>query len=487
MLNIPTRFFVVGLDGSPPREVLRDIVAKSFNRPSVAWHPDGRLSVSLNGFAPTRWVHVALGHAHAPGPFFSTVSLDGRSRTDSAVSPAVLEGIKSAGLQNWGQDMQLAWSPAGDALYHVAWSNHVQNLWKIDVDPSTLRWIGGPHRLTAGKGPDSDPVISPDGAKAAFTAELHTRRIWSFPLDPATGRLSGPGAPVTAPELDAVNADLSRDGKTLVFEAERTGAQGHRHEVWAKSLDNGRERLLRTHDLDRPDQPNVSTPRVSPDGRLVGYSRYGPSFQSLIYDSATGEERPLTQADQPGTEWLWGWSADGQWLVATGTKHTAPAWGIWLLPLSGAPRAERHLRTVTTSTDYSLWQAGLSPEGRWVSFEAVPRDPSTATLFAVPASGGPWVQLSEGRFWDDKPRWSSDGRFLYFVSSRDGLLDVWAMRFDSDRGRPGDPFRVTRFDDPRTMIFPAVGAMEIAVARHRLVVPVLEVAGSIWMLDNVDR
>ena len=39
--------------------------------------------------------------------------------------------------------------------------------------------------------------------------------------------------------------------------------------------------------------------------------------------------------------------------------------------------------------------------------------------------------------WADKPRWSPDGRTIYFVSRRvTGFLNVWGIRFDQTKGEP---------------------------------------------------
>ena len=63
----------------------------------------------------------------------------------------------------------------------------------------------------------------------------------------------------------------------------------------------------------------------------------------------------------------------------------------------------------------------------------------------VPAE---WTRITEGTSGDDKPRWSPDGKTLYFISSRAGLFNVWGMRFDPAIGQPvGEPFRVTAFDE----------------------------------------
>ena len=77
---------------------------------------------------------------------------------------------------------------------------------------------------------------------------------------------------------------------------------------------------------------------------------------------------------------------------------------------------------------------------------------------------------------------------IYFISNRTGFLNVWGIRFDPAQGKPlGQPFRVTAFESPGRMVFTGVGSLEISLSRDRLVAPIMEVSGNIWMLDNVDR
>ena len=51
----------------------------------------------------------------------------------------------------------------------------------------------------------------------------------------------------------------------------------------------------------------------------------------------------------------------------------------------------------------------------------------------------------------------------------------------------GEPFRVTEFESPGRMVSPRLAFMDIALAADRLVLPIMEVSGSIWVLENVDR
>jgi hypothetical protein len=110
------------------------------------------------------------------------------------------------------------------------------------------------------------------------------------------------------------------------------------------------------------------------------------------------------------------------------------------------------------------------------------------TLFVVPVGGGPWVQITDGKQWDDKPRWSPDGKVIYFLSDRIGLFNLWGVRFDPVNGRPlGEPFRVTSFDNPTLKISRGSPIAEFSLTESSLFLPLEQTSGSIWILDNVDR
>jgi len=65
---------------------------------------------------------------------------------------------------------------------------------------------------------------------------------------------------------------------------------------------------------------------------------------------------------------------------------------------------------------------------------------------------------------------------------------VWGIRFDPLSGKAdGEPFRITSFQSPSQMVSPVIAVSEIGVSAHRLILPILEASGSIWVLENVDR
>jgi dipeptidyl aminopeptidase/acylaminoacyl peptidase len=147
------------------------------------------------------------------------------------------------------------------------------------------------------------------------------------------------------------------------------------------------------------------------------------------------------------------------------------------------------MRVVTSHPEYTLWQPRFSPDERWICFNALKaNEAGVSTIYVVPSSGGEWTRVTEGRHWEGKARWSPDGKTIYFISNRTGFFNVWGIRFDPRTGKPaGEAFRVTEFENPGQMVLPLLGRLELALAADRLVLPIMEVSGSVWVLENVDR
>jgi serine/threonine protein kinase/Tol biopolymer transport system component len=470
----PPKWYVVGLDGRAPRAVLPEFLAEFIGPTQVAWHPDGQ-RVSIWG------THRQLGAG------FWTVPVAGATPARSVLTKQVEQQLKEASVTF----SDFLWARSGRALYFEGTAQGVRNLWRVEVDPQTLDWTAGPERLTIGPGLDTDLTLSPDGKRLAFTTRTERTRIWSLPFNVGTGRTRGDGQPITSAGVDAWIPNLSRDGKKLVFSAQHAGKK----EVWEKSLEDGRETLLVAGD-----NFGRYNPCWSADGTRLAYRRYrsddpdvanlGQKAEASIVSlpAAGGEEQQLTSTTTL-TDVAYDWSADGEWILGSSDRQTPGRTAICLFPISAAPQAETQMRVVTSNPEYDLWQGHFSPDGRWITFEALQAtETGVSTIYVVPAAGGEWTRITEGKYWDDKPRWSPDGRTIYFVSGRSGFFNVWGMRFDPTSGKPvGEAFRVTAFESPAQMMSPRlVQLIDISLATDRLVLPITEVSGSIWILENVD-
>jgi len=94
-----------------------------------------------------------------------------------------------------------------------------------------------------------------------------------------------------------------------------------------------------------------------------------------------------------------------------------------------------------------------------------------------------WITVTDGSFFDDKPRWSPDGNLLYFVSYRDGFLCIWAIRLDAVSKKPaGVPFPVQHFHRQRlSLVNAALASLTVPVAKDKLIFGLGERTGNVWL------
>ncbi len=140
----------------------------------------------------------------------------------------------------------------------------------------------------------------------------------------------------------------------------------------------------------------------------------------------------------------------------------------------------------------TFWQARYSPNGHWVSFVAFRNDGSGSEIGVITAHAqrpSTWVRVAADHLSPDKPRWSADGKRLYFLSSKGGsFLNLWGVAFDPDRGVPvGQPYQLSDFDSPSFMVSPRLTTGELGVSSTRVLLTMRSATGAVWMLDNVDR
>jgi len=414
------------------------------------------------------------------------VPLSGGPGIKVEIAPAVQKelatasGQVAAGVQLG--DYSFSWSPSGNAIYFERGFREARNIWKMTVDPETLR-ATGIDRLTTGPGPDAGHAVSPDGKRLAFTAMSRRIQTWLFPFDARTGQIKGNGQAITSPGRMSAEPVLSRDGAkvayTVSYGESSRGDGDVRNEVWLKSLVDGSEAPVIADD-------NYSRwlAQWSPDGKQLVYQRrkLGTNqHQLMVWSSESHEERPLTALDETlGV--VYDWSQDGKWLL------TGPG-GIWLVPVAAAPHAETAAKKIISDPSYRFYQPHISIDGRWIVFEAVPNSPNPeSALYVVLASGGPWTRITDGGNWNDKPRWSPDGRTIYFFCQHDGFFNLWGVHFDPAAGKPvGQPFQISKFDSARLMIPRFVPPVGLSLTQAKLVMTMAEESGNIWVLENVDQ
>jgi serine/threonine-protein kinase len=210
---------------------------------------------------------------------------------------------------------------------------------------------------------------------------------------------------------------LAADGRRV---AVSSGAATGALNIWVKQLDRGPFTRLTFGGRDR-------RPAWSPDGKLVAFVRdtAGNSIVLAHPADGSGPDRRLVRLDRRIQEIEW--SRDGKWLVLRTDNGQAGAGDIVGVRTSGDTTP-----VPLVASPYTELQPALSRDGRWLAYTSNESGTNEVYVRPFPSTGGARWQVSNGG--GDEPRWSADGREVFFLDPRGRLIaaDV----------RPGPAFAV---------------------------------------------
>jgi len=137
-----------------------------------------------------------------------------------------------------------------------------------------------------------------------------------------------------------------------------------------------------------------------------------------------------------------------------------------------------------------LVHAYFSWDDRWVVFKKLLASPKAQILIGPVRNDGAgkeaeWIPVTDGRYSDDKPQFSPDGNTVYFTSTRDGYLCIWAQKLDPATKRPvGPPVAYEHFHNAlgRDASFWQTGT-DLSVAQDKILINLPEVLHDIWMMQ----
>ncbi len=146
------RAYIVNLDGSQPREILAEFMAQhegSFA--TFAWYPDGKSVSVLFHDDPGVWIAPLAGGA--------VVKLANSPEVTAQLSDVALGGTR----ESWQEpSVSSSWAHSGRAIYLSRAFRGAVNVWRMSVDPETMRTTAL-ERLTTGQGPDGEPAAEKAG------------------------------------------------------------------------------------------------------------------------------------------------------------------------------------------------------------------------------------------------------------------------------------------------------------------------------------
>jgi serine/threonine-protein kinase len=220
------------------------------------------------------------------------------------------------------------------------------------------------------------------------------------PSGGATGgdqlRLAGPGgrSTIALPGRGAENIEdpaFSPDGRRIAVRIVSSGSAGE--DLWLLDRQQGT--------LERFTVGGGNTPSWSPDGRRIAYATSSGIYVKPADQTGAAQLVVKGNGLNPGS-----WLPDGKSLVFQASARPNTRTDIGIVTLGDS--TPRWL----VETEFRERQPQLSPNGKWLAYES--DRTGQWELYVQPLAGeGGRVQVSTQG--GESPRWSPDGRTLYYV------------------------------------------------------------------------
>jgi Tol biopolymer transport system component len=216
----------------------------------------------------------------------------------------------------------------------------------------------------------------------------------------ANGRPTG----TVGEKSEAYSPEISPDGRRAAVVLGDPA-----NDIYVYELDRGIRTRLTTGAVVTP------APLWSPDGREILFTAQaqGGTFDICIVPAdGSGKYREIyrsTERAEPSS-----WSRDGRYVLFN--RGNIGTTDVWVMPLADPTKASAFVATPAFDTN-----GQFSPDGRWVAYRSSESGRQEIYVTPFPGGGAKWQVSSAG---GTQPRWSADGRVIYFVSGDGELVAV---------------------------------------------------------------
>lgn len=239
-----------------------------------------------------------------------------------------------------------------------------------------------------------------------------------FLLDVATGQVRA----LTSDRAWNIWADWSPDGSEVAFESTRDGWS----DLYVMDLSNGGRVRRLTNGRGFNEEPSWS-----PDGVWIVFQStrdgitaplgHGRNYKDLYLVRSDGTDlRRLTNL--PGYNGDPAWGPGGR--IAFGSDRGGN-FDIYTMAADG--RDQRQLTDFHGTGGFAAYPR-WSPDGSRIVFDAESRAWPAASIYSIPAAGGPPSPLTDG--FDARPDWSPDGQWVVFLRNWHGHGELFVIRPD---------------------------------------------------------
>jgi Tol biopolymer transport system component len=298
-----------------------------------------------------------------------------------------------------------------------------------------------------------------------------TMNVWGLNANTDQGTASGEPQQLTQGQTAKWAPFSSRDGSKLAF-VSFEGMRASRMEIRVKDLAGNRETTFPAKE--GPALGSFGMPVLSADGSVLAYrDRVSEGNGSYVLSLGGGfaSSREICADCLVRDFFLDRDSALVQYMPSLIVRQNLVTGNRTTVLDIGANR---------------LRSASLSHDDRWLAI-AVGKPDGKAAIYAAPVRDEParekeWALVCEDDHYLDSPKWSPNGKLLYYLSERSGECGIWTQRFDPAARKPlGTAFAVFRPNSARRGMNLPAGNGALGVAPGRLIFYMAEGLGNIYM------
>jgi eukaryotic-like serine/threonine-protein kinase len=447
--------FVIPLTGGPPVDLSKGCSVVT-NAP--LWSPDSRRALfpAVCGGKTNAWANDVSGANLQPtgwGDYGARFHLKEEWHVES-------------GLEGWlDHPLRLVvHARAGAADFLLA----------APASPDGMKGVGPPEKVTFGTGAETQASIASTG-RVAIGSLADEAHIWGLPLDDS-GRPTGSVRQLTAEFPREVGPVLSPDGQHLLFVSSKSVPP----QLYGKDLSSGALRRL-SQDSSWV-KMQAATDRAG--SQVLYFDEARDSVLSVPFSGGVPQVVSLSQNDVA----IYDWASNSKALLLLQYPNS-PGGGHF--SIDAADPETGRVSPLIQDPSHDLFEPHFSPDARWVTFTAADNGESRIFIArfrwaAIPRSEWQAITpaISKDTSWNDKPRFSVDGRSLLFTSNRDGFRCIWVQRLTADMHPEGDPVPVFHSHGLQLSLGNGpLGAQSMSIGQGWLVFDQTELKGNIWMLE----
>ena len=294
---------------------------------------------------------------------------------------------------NSNQDLFPMW--VGSDIYFISDRDYTMNLFKYDTKS------GATAKLTDFKEYDikfpsfSDKYIVFENGGYIYKYTLATGKCDKVNVSFSDINLAG------RPEFRTVSgsaAAISPDGERVLVQA--------RGEIFSVPAKNGA-----IYNLTNTPGAHDRDASWSPDGRWITYfSDKGGEYQLYLLPTeelATLPEAKAVTTFKDGYPTSPVWSSDSHFLLFKTDKREVYRYDV----------SSKSLKRILASNDGNIYDIKLSPDNNWLAY-TMPGEKDMTRIYILNLSTGKSLPVTVKWFDAGSPRWSEDGKYLFFLSDR---------------------------------------------------------------------